>query len=358
MTGILVSLQDVKKHFPVKRTVVEALLGTKARQVRAVDGVSLEIRTGEVFALVGESGSGKTTLGKLMLRVYLPTAGSVFFQGSDLAELTGDGLMAFRRSAQMVYQDPVAALNPRVRIGDAVAEPLRFHGIGGKSERRDRALSMMKRVGFDPPDDYYTRYPNEISGGQRQRVVIARSLILGPKFLVADEPVAMLDVSIRAQILKLLLDLKTEFDLTLLIITHDIAIAKYFADRMAIMYLGQVVESGPRKVVFENPMHPYTKALFSSVPIPDPEARRDRLIVKGEIPSPINPPVACRFHPRCPYVFDRCRVEVPALLQRGPEHLVSCHLYPGPSEGLRTVSPTEVTDRTHGGAPIPEAPGS
>jgi peptide/nickel transport system ATP-binding protein len=327
MTEELLSLQDVRKHFPVKRSFIEGLVGGKPKYVRAVDGVSLGIREGEVFVLVGESGSGKTTLGKLSLRVYLPTSGKIVFEGQDISALRGQELKEFRRSSQMVYQDPVAALNPRTRIGDAIGEPLKFHKIGDKNEQKERVLKMMNRVGFDPPDEFYSRFPHELSGGQRQRVVIARALILGPKFVVADEPIAMLDVSIRAQILKLLLDLKKEMNLTLLIITHDLAIAKYFADHVAIMYLGQIVECAEREQVFRNPMHPYTKALFSSVPIPDPEASTKRMVIKGEIPSAINPPAACRFHPRCPFVFDRCKAEEPTLVEREPGHFVSCHLY-------------------------------
>jgi peptide/nickel transport system ATP-binding protein len=327
MTEALLQLEDVKKHFPVKRSFIEGLVGSKAKYVRAVDGVSLRIQEGEVFVLVGESGSGKTTLGKLSLRVFLPTSGEISFEGRSISSLRGQKLKEFRRSAQMVYQDPSAALNPRVRIGDAVREPLRFHKMGNKTEQKERALSMMKRVGFDPPEEFYSRFPHELSGGQRQRIVIARALILGPKFVVADEPVAMLDVSIRAQILKLLLDLKKEMNLTLLIITHDIAIAKYFADHVAIMYLGQIAEYGTRKEIFKNSMHPYTKALFSSVPIPDPELSKNRMVIQGEVPSAINPPSGCRFNPRCPFVFDRCKVEEPKLVERGPEHFVSCHLY-------------------------------
>ena len=325
--GALLSFQDVKKYFPVRRSFVEGLAGGKLKYVRAVDGVNLDIQEGEVFVLVGESGSGKTTLGKLGLRVYIPTSGKIFFEGQAIASLRGEELKKFRRSSQMVYQDPVAALNPRIRIGDAVAEPLKFHGIDDKAKRREAALRMMSRVGFDPPEEFYSRFPHELSGGQRQRVVIARSLILGPKFVVADEPVAMLDVSIRAQILRLLLDLKKDMNLTLLIITHDLAIAKYFADHVAIMYLGQISESGGRDQIFKNPMHPYTKALFSSVPVPDPEASRSRMIIKGEIPSAITPPPGCRFNPRCPFVFDRCRVEEPALVPREDGHVVACHLY-------------------------------
>lgn len=326
MSEALLSLEDVKKHFPVKRSFIEGLVGRKAKYVRAVDGVSLRVEEGEVLVLVGESGSGKTTLGKLSLRVFLPTSGEISFEGRSVSDLRGQELKEFRRSAQMVYQDPVAALNPRVRIGDAIKEPLRFHKMGGEAEQKEMVLKVMKRVGFDPAEEFYSRYPHELSGGQRQRVVIARALILGPKLLVADEPVAMLDVSIRAQILKLLLDLKREMSLTLLIITHDLAIAKYFADHVSIMYLGQIVESATREEIFRNPMHPYTKALFSSVPIPDPEVSQKRMVVQGEIPSAVNPPHGCRFNPRCPFVLERCRVEEPKLIERAPGHFVSCHL--------------------------------
>jgi peptide/nickel transport system ATP-binding protein len=327
LTRGILSFENVKKHFPVKRGFIEGLIGVKPKYVRAVDGVSINIAEGEVFVLVGESGSGKTTLGKLGLRVYVPTSGKIFFEGREIEGLRGKALQEFRRSAQMIYQDPVAALNPRTRIGDAIAEPLKFHKIGSKEGQKESALKMMSRVGFEPPEEFFSRFPHELSGGQRQRVVIARALVMNPKFVVADEPVAMLDVSIRAQILKLLLDLKKEMNLTLLLITHDIAIAKYFADHVGIMYLGLVVESAERQEMFRNPMHPYTKALFSSVPIPDPEASKNRMIIKGEIPSAITPPPGCRFNPRCPFAFDRCRVEVPELLEPEPGHLVACHLY-------------------------------
>jgi len=330
MSNSLLLFKDVKMHFPVKRSFLEALVGAKPKYVRAVDGVSLGIEEGEVFVLVGESGSGKTTLGKLSLQVYVPTAGNIFFDGQAITGMRGETLKKFRRRSQMIYQDPVAALNPRVRIGDAIAEPLKFHSIGTEAEQREMAFKMMSRVGFDPPEEFYSRFPHELSGGQRQRVVIARALILNPKFVVADEPVAMLDVSIRAQILKLLLDLKREMNLTLLIITHDIAIAKYFANRVGIMYLGKIMEIAERERIFRDPMHPYTKALFSSVPVPDPEAARTRMIIKGEIPSAINPPPGCRFNPRCPFVFDRCKTEEPELASRGESHPVACHLYDKP----------------------------
>jgi peptide/nickel transport system ATP-binding protein len=327
MTSAILAMEDVRKYFPVKRSFLEGLASRRIEHVHAVDGVSLRIEEGEVFALVGESGSGKTTLGKLGLRVYKPTSGRVVFEGRDISELDGSGLKAFRLAAQMVYQDPLASLNPRVRVGDAVQEPLGFHKLGDEKERRRMALDMMRRVGFDPPEDYYARFPHELSGGQRQRVCIARALVLGPKLLIADEPVAMLDVSIRAQILRLLIGLKKEMNLTLFVITHDLAMAKYFADRVAIMYLGQIVEAANREEIFKNPKHPYTQALFSAIPIPDPERERNRRVISGEIPSPINPPSGCRFHTRCPYVFDRCRTEEPRLLERGVDHFVSCHLY-------------------------------
>lgn len=323
----ILEVRDVRKLFPVKRNFIEGLVGRQTKYVRAVDGVTLGVEEGEVFALVGESGSGKTTLGKLSLLVYRPTSGEIRFDGSDISELRGQELKQFRRSAQMVYQDPMASLNPRIRIGDAVGEPLKFHNLGTPEEQKGKVLMMMKRVGLDPAEELYGRHPHELSGGQRQRVVIARALILGPKYLVADEPVAMLDVSIRAQILKLLIELKQEMNLTLLMITHDLAIAKYFSDHVAIMYLGQIVESATREEVFRNPLHPYTQALFSSVPIPDPEKSRKRIVIQGEIPSAISPPQGCRFNPRCPFAFDRCRVEEPKLVERGTGHLVSCHLY-------------------------------
>lgn len=327
MTDPILEMQDVKKYFPVKRSFLDGLAGRRAKQVHAVDGVSLRIQEGDVLALVGESGSGKTTLGKLGLRVYKPTSGRVIFEGSDISGLRGRELQAFRRAAQMVYQDPLASLNPRVRVGDAVQAPLGFHKIGDGGERRRMTLEIMRRVGFDPPENFYARFPHELSGGQRQRICIARALVLGPRLLVADEPVAMLDVSIRAQILGLLIQLKKEMDLTLLVITHDLAMAKYIADNVAIMYLGQIVESARREEIFKNSMHPYTKALFSAVPIPDPEKGRDRQLISGEIPSPLNPPSGCRFHTRCPFVFERCAKEEPRLLERGAEHAVSCHLY-------------------------------
>jgi peptide/nickel transport system ATP-binding protein len=327
LTAAILAMEDVRKLFPVKRNFIEGLMGGKVKFVRAVDGVSLSVEEGETFVLVGESGSGKTTLGKLSLRVHLPSSGRILFEGKDLAPLRGEELMKFKAEAQMVYQDPVAALNPRIRVGDAVEEPLRFHRRGTREERREEVVKMLKMVGLDPPEEFLPRYPHELSGGQRQRVVIARALILRPKLVVADEPVAMLDVSIRAQVLKVLLDLKEELNLTLLIITHDIAIAKYFADHVAIMYLGEIVETGRRDQIFKNPMHPYTQALFSAVPIPDPEAMKNRMIIKGEIPSAISPPEGCRFNPRCPFAFDRCRVEEPRLTSREGSQLVACHLY-------------------------------
>lgn len=323
----LVEAKRLKKYFPVRRSLLEGVLGKRERFLRAVDDVTIGVEKGTVLALVGESGSGKTTFGKLTLRVHLPSSGSVTFNGKEVASFKDKDLESFRRSAQMVYQDPTAALNPRITIGEAIRQPLEFNRLGSVSDQKERALKIMERVGLLPAEEFYSRFPHELSGGQRQRVVIARALVLDPVYLVADEPVAMLDVSVRAQILKLILELKQELDLTMLIITHDLAIAKYFSDNVAIMYLGQIVERGSRQDTFVNPMHPYTKALISSVPVPDPERKRERLMVPGDIPSAINPPPACRFHTRCPFVFERCRVDEPALVERSPGHFVACHLY-------------------------------
>jgi peptide/nickel transport system ATP-binding protein len=324
----LVRAVNVLKYFPVKRTFVDVVLRTPTRFVRAVDDVSFEIYPGEVFALVGESGSGKTTMGKLSIGVHKPTSGQIYFAGTDVASLKRKDFRNFRRDAQMIYQDPSAALNPRVKVGDAVREPLKFYNQGTKEEQVSVVHKILERVGLSPSESFYSRYPHELSGGQRQRVVIARSLVLQPRFIVADEPVAMVDVSVRAQIIELLLGLKKEFDLTFMLITHDLAIAKYISDRIAIMYLGQIVELGSRQDIFKNGQHPYTEALISSVPIPDPKYKSERLIVKGEVPSPVNPPSGCRFHPRCPYVRNSCRQNTQLLQEIENGHLVACEVKP------------------------------
>ena len=334
----IIKVDRIKKYFPVKKTIGEVLFSKEQKYVHAIDDVSFEIEKGEVFSLVGESGSGKTTTGKVCLGVYPPTSGKIFFEGTDISSLKGEEFRQFRRSAQMVYQDPSASLNPRVRIGEAIKEPLKFYKTGTKERQRDQTLAVLERVGLSPAENFYPRYPHELSGGQKQRVVIARSIILQPKFIVADEPVAMVDVSVRAQILELMLSLQSEFNLTYLLITHDLAIAKYFSNRIAIMYLGQIVEMGSRDDIFKRGQHPYTQALISSVPIPDPKFKGSRLIVKGEVPSPIRPPSGCRFHPRCPYARESCRRDVQALEEIENGHFVACEVKPFFGQKVPAVS--------------------
>jgi peptide/nickel transport system ATP-binding protein len=322
----LVEVKGVTKYFPVQKSFVEAVLARNRDYVHAVDGIDFEIARGETFGLVGESGSGKTTIGRLLVQLDTPTSGEIRF---DDQQLTGnpESLHKFRRRAQMIFQDPMAALNPRMKVGQAVKHGLDIQGIGEGEERREEVLKMLERVGLTPAEYFYERFPHQLSGGQRQRVVIARAMVLKPEFVVADEPVAMVDVSIRAQILDLMVSLKRELGLTYVFITHDLATANYFCDRIAIMYLGRIVESGSKIEVFKTPKHPYTVALMSAIPVPDPTHEFKRLIPKGEIPSPIHPPSGCRFHPRCPKIFDRCSVEDPRLLRINGTQTVACHLF-------------------------------
>jgi len=319
------SVQRLKKYFPVQRTFIESLVKREAQYVKAVDDVTFKIDRGEVFGLAGESGSGKTTTGRLILRLTEPTAGKIFFNGTDLISLEGEELRRFRRKMQVIFQDPYASLNPRMKIGEAIGQPLEIHNIAKNTEEKDRVLAMMERVGLSPANTLYHKYPHQLSGGQRQRVAIARALILKPEFVVADEPIAMVDVSMRAMILELMMELKKEFGLTYLFITHDLATAKYVCNRIAIMYLGKIVESGPLQEVFSSPQHPYTRALLSAIPIPDPKADRKKLIPKGEIPNPINPPTGCRFHPRCPYATPNCSKDEPQLQEMEKDHYVACY---------------------------------
>jgi len=279
---------------------------------------------GDILGLVGESGSGKSTTGRLCLKLIEPTSGSILFEGVDVAKLRGEKLRRFRRNMQLIFQDPTASLSPRIRVGDAIKHALSFQGVGTPSEQIGRTRAMLERVGLEPWSNFYDRFPHELSGGQRQRVVIARALVLNPKFVVADEPIAMVDVSVRAQILELMLELKKEFDLTYLFITHDLAMANYVCQSIAIMYLGKIVETGPKEEVFGKPLHPYTLALLSSIPVPDPKAELKRMMPKGEIPSPINPPSGCRFHPRCPYAQAICAEREPQLEELGPNHQAAC----------------------------------
>ena len=325
--SLLVEVTNLTKYFPVQTSFLESMISRKKDYVRAVDGVSFAIKSEEIFGLVGESGSGKTTTGRLLVRLTEPTSGEVTFEGESVARLSSAQLRHFRRRAQIIFQDPTAALNPRMRIGQAIKNALDIHGIGSSTERKQATLRMLERVGLTPVEVFYDKYPHQISGGQRQRVVIGRAMVLNPQFVVADEPIAMVDVSIRAQILDLMLSLKKEFGLTYVFITHDLATANYFCDRIAIMYLGKIAEVGLRDEVFKSPKHPYTVALMSAIPVPDPKHKAQKQIPRGEIPSPINPPSGCRFHPRCPYAFDRCSKEEPKMTKLSDTHYVACHLF-------------------------------
>lgn len=292
--------------------------------VHAVDDVSFSMSRGDILGLVGESGSGKSTTARLCLKLVEPTSGNIVFEGIDVAKLGGEELRKFRRNMQLIFQDPGASLSPRIKVGDAVRHALSFQRVGSPSEQTERTRAILERVGLKPWDNFYDRYPHQLSGGQRQRVVIARALVLNPRFVVADEPIAMVDVSVRAQILELMLELKKEFDLTYLFITHDLAMANYVCHSIAIMYLGKIVETGSKDDVFGRPLHPYTLALLSSIPVPDPKAKLVRIIPKGEIPSPIHPPKGCRFHPRCPYAQKICSEREPQLEEIKPHQYAAC----------------------------------
>jgi len=316
---------NLKKYYPVEKSFLDKLLISKKSFVHAVDDISLSMNRGDILGLVGESGSGKSTTGRLCLKLIEPTSGKIVFDGEELSKLGGEALRKFRRNMQLIFQDPTASLSPRIRIGEAIRHALSFQSVGTQNEQIERTRAMLERVGLTPWSNFYDRYPHQLSGGQRQRVVIARALVLNPKFVVADEPIAMVDVSVRAQILELMLELKKEFDLTYLFITHDLAMANYVCRSIAIMYLGKIVETGPKGEVFERPLHPYTLALLSSIPVPDPKAKLERMIPKGEIPSPINPPIGCRFHPRCPHAQEVCSEREPQLEEIKPSHRAACY---------------------------------
>jgi len=322
---MLLEVNDLKKYFPVQKSFLDRLLTAKEEFVRAVDGVSFSLERGEILGLVGESGSGKTTTGRLCIGLILPTSGNIIYDGVDLSVIKEEDMRRLRRRMQLIFQDPTAALNPRIRVGDAILDALRFQEIGTPTERRQRVEEILERVGLSPWSNFFDRYPHQLSGGQRQRVVFARALVLNPELVVADEPVAMVDVSVRAQILELMRALRKEYNLTYLYITHDLATAEYVCDRIAIMYLGKIFEIGGKEQVFRHPRHPYTLSLISAIPVPDPTAKLERLIPRGEIPSPINPPSGCRFHPRCPFAQEICAEEEPRLEEIEENHRVACY---------------------------------
>ncbi len=320
----LLTVTNLKKYYPVEKGFLDRLLTSQKSYVHAVDDISFSVNRGDILGLVGESGSGKSTTGRLCLKLTEPTSGSIVFNGVDLVTLHGEELRSFRKNMQLIFQDSMASLSPRINVGDAIRHALSFQGVGTPSEQIERTRAIMERVGLKPWSNFCNRYPHQLSGGQRQRVVIARALVLNPKFVVADEPIAMVDVSVRAQILELMLELKKEFDLTYLFITHDLAMANYVCHTIAIMYLGKIVEIGSKEDVFGRPIHPYTLALLSSIPVPDPKAKLKRIIPKGEIPSPINPPTGCRYHPRCPYAQKICTDREPQLEEIEPHHYAAC----------------------------------
>ena len=323
MSDVLLEVRNLVKHFQVSG----GLFGGRRGLVRAVDGVSFAIRRGETLGLVGESGCGKTTTGRCVLQLERPTSGEVLFEGRDLTKMGAAELRAVRRHIQVIFQDPYSSLNPRMTVGQIIAEPLAVHGIVKSAGAcRDRARELLTHVGLLP--QHAGRYPHQLSGGQRQRVGVARALALEPKLIICDEPVSALDVSIQAQIINLLEDLQSEFGLTYLFIAHDLAVVRHISDRIAVMYLGKIVELADRKTLYDDPLHPYTRALLSAVPIPDPEleAQRERVVLRGEVPSPLNPPSGCVFHPRCPIAVDRCREVVPALQEIKPGHWAACLL--------------------------------
>jgi oligopeptide transport system ATP-binding protein len=319
---LLIDVKDVKIYFPV---TAGFLVQRKIAENKAVDGISFDVRRGETMGLVGESGCGKSTTGRAILQLYRPTSGEILFDGKDLNKMRGNELRLMRRKMQMIFQDPYASLNPRMSVRDIVGEPLVIHNMGNASEKRDRVLELMRIVGLNPY--YATRFPHEFSGGQRQRIGIARALAVSPDFIVCDEPVSALDVSIQAQIINLLEELQEQFGLTYLFIAHDLAVVRHISDRVAVMYLGKLMELATSTEIYDNPLHPYTKALLSAVPIPDPalERKRERIILTGDVPSSLRPPRGCVFHTRCPIAIDECRQIIPEWREVEPGHWVACH---------------------------------
>jgi len=318
----LLVVDGLKKYFPVRTGLFQKVTAW----VQAVDGVSFRVREGETFGLVGESGCGKTTIGRTVLRLTPHTGGHVFFDGEDVFGKRGAELKALRRNMQIVFQDPYSSLDPRMPVGEIIGEGLQIHGIGNAAERAAIVTEMLAKVGLNP---YHARrYPHEFSGGQRQRIGIARALALKPKFIVCDEPVSALDVSIQSQVLNLLNKLQAEFGLTYLFIAHNLSVVEHISDRIGVMYLGKMVEIAQREALYRNPLHPYTQALLSAIPTPHPNVKRERIVLTGDVPSPLNPPAGCRFHPRCPLAIDLCKQVEPAFEQKAADHWVACHLVP------------------------------
>jgi oligopeptide transport system ATP-binding protein len=322
--GEILRVEHLKMWFPITQGII---LQRQVGWVRAVDDVSFTVKRGETLGLVGESGCGKSTTGRAILQLYKPTGGSVNFLGKSLTQLNGGDLRRMRREMQMIFQDPYASLNPRMTVGSIIGEPLEIHNLARGREKQERVQELLRIVGLNPY--FANRYPHEFSGGQRQRIGIARALAVQPSFIVCDEPISALDVSIQAQVINLLEELQGQFNLTYLFIAHDLSVVRHISDRVAVMYVGKIVELTTRDLLYERPLHPYTKALLSAVPIPDPaiERKRQRIILTGDVPSPVNPPTGCRFHPRCPFAQDLCREKEPALLEVEPNHFAACHFW-------------------------------
>jgi len=333
----LVDVRHLKMYFPIRRgMIIERVVG----HVHAVDDITFQVKRGETLGLVGESGCGKSTTGRAVLQIYKPTAGEVYFAGREISHLTGNDLRAYRRNMQMIFQDPFASLDPRMTVGGIVAEPLEIHNLARGKEKEEKVREMLRIVGLNPY--FANRYPHEFSGGQRQRIGVARALALEPEFIVCDEPISALDVSIQAQIINLLEELQAQYNLTYLFIAHDLAVVRHISDRVAVMYVGKIVEIAERTELYDYPLHPYTRALLSAVPIPDPqiEKRRSRIILQGDVPSPVNPPSGCRFHPRCPFARADCSQSEPPLEMVRPGHYVACFYWKEVAEQTEVRAPS------------------